>query len=111
VVRAKGALGASLSLALALALSEPLPSWTNAAALGACGAVGYGLSLRLYLRAQRVVGAARTGSIFAAAPFMGAAMAWGVGERVGGLATIGAGALCAVGGAVHLTESHEHSHT
>ena len=110
VVRAKGALGASLSLALALALSEPLPSWRNAAALGACGAVGYGLSLRLYLRAQRVVGAARTGSIFAAAPFIGAAMAWLMGERGGGLATIGAGALCAVGVALHLTESHEHAH-
>jgi drug/metabolite transporter (DMT)-like permease len=111
VVLAKGALGSALSLGIALALSEPMPSWTNAAALGACGAVGYGLSLRLYLRAQRIVGAARTGSIFAVAPFLGAAMAWGLGERVGGLATIGAGALCAVGVALHLTESHDHAHT
>jgi drug/metabolite transporter (DMT)-like permease len=111
VVLAKGALGSALSLVIALALSEPLPSWTNAAALAACGAVGYGLSLRLYLRAQRVVGAARTGSIFAVAPFLGAAMAWVMGERSGGLATIGAGALCAVGVALHLTESHDHAHT
>jgi drug/metabolite transporter (DMT)-like permease len=110
VVLAKGALGSALSLSIALTLSEPLPSWTNAAALGACGAVGYGLSLRLYLRAQRVVGAARTGSIFALAPFLGAAMAWAMGERSGGLATVGAGALCAVGVALHLTESHDHSH-
>jgi drug/metabolite transporter (DMT)-like permease len=111
VVLAKGALGAALSLAIALALSEPLPSWSNAAALAVCGALGYGLSLRLYLRAQRVIGAARTGSIFAVAPFLGAAMAWAMGERGGGLATVGAGALCAVGVALHLTESHAHAHT
>lgn len=110
VVLAKGALGSALSLGVAVAMSEPLPSWTHAAALAACGALGYGLSLRLYLRAQRIVGAARTGSIFAVAPFLGAAMAWAMGERVGGLATIGAGALCAVGVALHLTESHEHAH-
>ena len=110
VVLAKGLLGSALSLGIALALSEPLPSWTNAAALGACGAVGYGLSLRLYLRAQRIVGAARTGSIFAAAPFLGAAMAWAMGERGGGLTTVGAGALCALGVALHLTESHDHAH-
>jgi drug/metabolite transporter (DMT)-like permease len=110
VVLAKGALGAALSLAIALALSEPLPSWSNGAALAVCGALGYGLSLRLYLRAQRVIGAARTGSIFAVAPFLGAAMAWAMGERGGGLATVGAGALCAVGVALHLTESHTHAH-
>ncbi|HEY3821481.1 MAG TPA: DMT family transporter [Polyangiaceae bacterium] len=110
VVLAKGALGAVLSLGIAVATSEALPSWGDAAALGVCGALGYGLSLRLYLRAQRVVGAARTGSIFAVAPFLGAAMAWAMGERTGGLATIGAGALCAVGVALHLTESHEHAH-
>jgi drug/metabolite transporter (DMT)-like permease len=110
VVLAKGAFGSALSLGLALALSERLPSWRDAAALGACGALGYGISLRLYLRAQRIVGAARTGSIFAVAPFLGAAMAWAMGERSGGLATIGAGALCAVGVALHLTESHDHAH-
>jgi drug/metabolite transporter (DMT)-like permease len=111
VVLAKGALGALLSLAIARVVSEAWPALGAAVSLAACGAVGYGLSLRLYLRAQRVVGAARTGSIFAVAPFLGAAMAWTMGERVGGLTTLGAGALCAIGVALHLTESHDHSHT
>ncbi|HEY8042304.1 MAG TPA: DMT family transporter [Polyangiaceae bacterium] len=110
VVLAKGALGAALSLALARALGESWPAWEAAAALAACGAVGYGMSLRLYLRAQRVVGAARTGSVFAVAPFLGAATAWAMGERPGGLGTLGAGALCALGVWLHLTESHEHTH-
>ncbi|HEY6462925.1 MAG TPA: DMT family transporter, partial [Polyangiaceae bacterium] len=111
VVRAKGAIGATLALLVAFLVRERLPSWTDVLALAACGAVGYGLSLRLYLRAQRVLGAARTGSIFAAGPFLGAALAWGLGERTGGLATVAAGALCAFGVALHLTESHAHAHT
>jgi drug/metabolite transporter (DMT)-like permease len=110
VVLAKSSLGAVVSLALGRAFSEAWPAWGPAAALAACGAVGYGASLRLYLRAQRAVGAARTGSIFAAAPFIGAAIAGALGERAGGLATLGAGSLCALGVWLHLTESHEHAH-
>jgi drug/metabolite transporter (DMT)-like permease len=111
VVLAKGALGAALSLGLALAFSERWPSWTAALGLAASGAVGYGVSLRLYLRAQRLVGAARTGSVFAAAPFVGAAFAWTLGEHAGGAATLAAGALCVVGLWLHGTESHGHEHT
>lgn len=110
VVLAKGALGATLSLAMARGTSEPWPSWGAAAALTACGAIGYGLSLRFYLGAQRAVGAARTGTVFAVAPFLGAALAWAMGEHAGGLTTLGAGALCALGVALNLTESHEHGH-
>jgi drug/metabolite transporter (DMT)-like permease len=111
VVLAKGTLGAALSFALARAAGERWPAWGAVAALAATGAVGYGASLRLYLRAQRIVGAARTGSVFAAAPFVGAAVAWALGERAGGASTLAAGALCALGVWLHATESHEHAHT
>jgi drug/metabolite transporter (DMT)-like permease len=111
VVLAKGALGATLSFVLARAFGEPWPAWNSAVLLGACGAVGYGASLRLYLRAQRLVGAARTGSVFAVAPFLGAAMAWAIGEHGGGWATVVAGALCGFGVWLHMTEGHEHAHT
>lgn len=110
VVLAKGALGAALSFSLARAFGERWPAWGAAAALAASGAVGYGASLRLYLRAQRLVGAARTGSVFAVAPFVGAALAWLLGERPGGAATLVAGGLCAIGLWLHGTESHEHEH-
>jgi drug/metabolite transporter (DMT)-like permease len=110
VVLAKGALGAGLSFGMGRALGEPGVAWGAGLALLACGAVGYGASLRLYLQAQRVVGAARTGSVFAVAPFLGAGLAWVMGERAGGLATIGAGALCAAGVWLHVTERHEHPH-
>jgi drug/metabolite transporter (DMT)-like permease len=110
VVLAKSGLGGMVSALLAAVFHEGLPPWPAALALAACGAGGYGLSLRLYLRAQRRIGAGRTGSIFACAPFVGAALAWTLGERVGGAATVFAGALAAAGIWLHLTEEHDHVH-
>jgi drug/metabolite transporter (DMT)-like permease len=111
VVLAKGALGAAASAALAVAFGEAPPALGAMAALTLCGALGYGASLSLYLRAQREIGAARTGSIFAAAPFVGAALAWAMGQRAAGPATFAAGTLFAAGLWLHLTERHEHEHT
>jgi len=111
VVLTKAGLGSIASAALAGMFREQLPPWPGALALAALGAGGYGLSLRLYLRAQRSIGAARTGSIFACAPFVGATLAWMLGERVGGALTVVAGALCALGIGLHLTEKHEHVHS
>jgi drug/metabolite transporter (DMT)-like permease len=110
IVLAKGALGAALSLGLAAAGGEGVPSLRALAALGVCGAIGYGASLRMYLGAQRAIGAARTGTVFAAAPFIGASVAWAMGERAGGALTLTAALLCAAGVALQLTESHDHMH-
>jgi drug/metabolite transporter (DMT)-like permease len=106
----KGALGALLTSSLGLALGEPLPSGLRALVLLGCGATGYGLSLRLYVLAQRRIGAARTGSIFALAPFVGAALAWLVGDRSAGAGTAVAALLFAAGIYLHLTEHHGHRH-
>ncbi len=110
VVVAKSSFGALLSVGLALAASEPLPTSHTTLGLLATGAVGYGLSLRLYLMAQRRIGAGRTGSVFAAAPFLGALTAWAMGDGVASAGTVAAGALVAVGLSLHLTESHGHEH-
>lgn len=107
VVGAKGLLGAALSMTFARALREPWPEGCATVLLLACGAVGYGASLRFYLRAQRAFGAARTGTVFAAAPFIGAAVAWAMGERAGGLPTLAGATLCALGVVVQLTETIE----
>ena len=72
VVMAKAALGSLATATLAVSFGEPLPSLASMLGLLAIGATGYGLSLRFYLLAQRAFGAARTGSVFAFAPFMGA---------------------------------------
>ena len=77
----------------------------------AIGASGYGLSLRFYLLAQRTFGAARTGSVFAFAPFIGAVAAFALGERgVSPYLALG-GVLMLLGVVLHLAESHGHEHT
>jgi len=110
VVAAKGALGAALTLALAFLFGEPAPELRRALALGVLGATGYGLSLRLYLLSQRRIGAARTGSVFAAGPFVGAGLAWAMGDRHASALTGFGAVLLAVGVALHLTERHSHRH-
>lgn len=110
VVLAKAGAGASFSLLTSLLLGEARPTVRYALALLVCGAVGYGLSLRLYLLAQRRLGAARTGSIFAIGPFVGALAAWAIGERGLSATTLVAGALFAAGITLHVTERHRHLH-
>jgi drug/metabolite transporter (DMT)-like permease len=110
VVLAKGAIGALFTALGALALRETIPTPAAAAALLAIGATGYGLSLRLYLLAQRAFGAARTGSVFAFAPFIGAAVAIALGDRSLGWVTAAGAALMLAGVILHLVESHAHEH-
>jgi drug/metabolite transporter (DMT)-like permease len=110
VVLAKASLGTMLTASGAFLLREPLPSLGAAAALLAIGATGYGLSLRFYLLAQRAFGAARTGSVFAFAPFIGAGVAMAIGDRSTDLLTAFAGALMLTGVVLHLAESHAHEH-
>ncbi len=110
VVMAKAALGASATLLLALAAGEPPPQVQQALGLFLVGATGYGLSLRFYLLAQRAFGAARTGSVFAFAPFIGAALAVALGERSPGVLMAVGSALMLAGVVLHLGESHGHEH-
>ena len=111
VVLWKSALGAVATVSLATAAGEGWPGWLAAGWLLFIGAIGYGLSLRLYLLAQRSFGAARTGSVFAFAPFVGALSAIALGDRTlsAGMAT--GGLLMLVGVMVDLAESHDHAHT
>jgi drug/metabolite transporter (DMT)-like permease len=111
VVVVKAALGSVCTLALATLFDEPVPLATTAMGLVAVGATGYGLSLRFYLLAQRTFGAARTGSVFAFAPFIGAIGALALGDRSGSGLMVAAGALMLLGVLLHLMEAHAHEHT
>ncbi len=110
VVLAKASLGASATVVLALVAGEPIAGVLAAAALLSVGATGYGLSLRLYLLAQREFGAGRTGSVFAFAPFIGALGALAFGDRSATWMMAVGGVLMLVGVVLHLAESHGHSH-
>jgi drug/metabolite transporter (DMT)-like permease len=110
VILIKAGLGASLTAVLAIARGEPLPPIDRGAALVACGATGYGASLYLYLLAQCRIGAGRTSSVFALAPFIGAALAWSLGNRTAGPLAIAAVGLLVLGVYLHVTERHHHRH-
>jgi drug/metabolite transporter (DMT)-like permease len=110
VVMLKGAIGAAATALLAFAFKEPLPAVWPALGLLLVGATGYGLSLRFYLLAQRSFGAARTGSVFAFAPFVGALLAVMLGERVGSAWMLAGAILMILGILIHLAEGHAHDH-
>ena len=106
----KGIVAGSANVGLGLAIGGHLPHLGRALAAMLVGFLGYGLSLVLYIRALRSLGAARTGAYYAAAPFVGSAIAlvW-LRESVGRFYVPALG-LMAIGLAIHLTERHEHDH-
>ncbi len=110
VVLGKAVLGTSATALLAVLAGDPLPTLGAALGLMDVGATGYGLSLRFYLLAQRAFGAARTGSVFAFAPFIGAAIAMALGDRSGTWIMAVGGLLMVLGMVLHLAESHGHEH-
>ena len=110
VILIKAALGCSATGLIAWLRAEPVPAAWAVMAVLAVGATGYGMSLRLYLLAQRSFGAARTGSVFAFAPFVGAIAAFALGERSFSLWFILGGALMLLGVWLHLSEDHGHAH-
>jgi drug/metabolite transporter (DMT)-like permease len=110
VVQLKGVVGGLLSGFVSALAGEARPSLGAAVAIAGIGAVGYGLSLLLYLRAQALVGAARTASVFAAAPFVGSAVALALGAPWPGVALALAAALMLAGVWLHASERHGHRH-
>ncbi|HVR18659.1 MAG TPA: DMT family transporter [Polyangiaceae bacterium] len=110
VVFWKAATGAALSVVVALLVHDDWPSLGATIALLVCGATGYGLSIQLYLSAQRRLGAGRTGSLFALAPFVGATLSFALGDRSGAILVVVAASLFAVAIYLHGTEKHGHRH-
>lgn len=72
IVVLKGIFSGLGSLVIALIKAEDLPKPKYIAAALLLGFVAYGLSIFLYIRAQNVLGAAKTSAYYAVAPFVGA---------------------------------------
>jgi drug/metabolite transporter (DMT)-like permease len=110
VVCVKGLGAAPIAYAIARGAHASWPSWPVVGGALALGAVSYGVSLALYVRATRTLGAARTGVLFAAAPFVGAALAIPIAGEPPSLRVAGAALLIAAGVWLLLTERHGHHH-
>lgn len=107
---AKGLVAGAINIAAGLSLGGmPSSNWAVTGAL-AVGALGYGLSLVLYVAGAQQLGATRSQMLFATAPFFGALVAWTVlseamtGWQVAG----GTGMLAAL--LLAATERHLHHH-
>ncbi len=71
IVLLKGIFSGGTSLVISLILGEKAENIPSVLAVLALGCVSYGLSIFVYIRAQRLLGAARTGAYAAVAPFIG----------------------------------------
>jgi drug/metabolite transporter (DMT)-like permease len=103
----KGAVAGAFNLALGLSI-EGAPAGVPAA-LGV-GALGYGVSLVLYVAGAQQLGATRAQMAFSTAPFWGVATAWiAFGEPVQAV-QVGAGVAMAAALALVQSERHAHGH-
>jgi EamA-like transporter family len=106
----KGGTAGLVNLGIALVWGAHLPALRVTLAALVVGFLGYGVSLTLFVRALRELGAARTGAYFSVAPFVGAGVAVTVlAEPLTGGLIIGA-LLMALGVWLHVTEGHAHEH-
>jgi drug/metabolite transporter (DMT)-like permease len=110
IAMVKGLAAGATNLVLALALGAAWPAWTVVLGAGLVGFASYGASLALFVVALRELGTARTGAYFSVAPFFGAVLAVTLLGEPATWPLLAAGALMAVGVALHLSERHEHRH-
>ncbi|MGD9675172.1 MAG: EamA family transporter [Candidatus Bipolaricaulia bacterium] len=106
----KGLVAGAFSLALASGLGRALPSCTTAILALGVGAVGYGASIALFVRSLRDLGAARTGAVFAAAPFAGAALSFALFPERPRAFFYGGAILMGLALALLVRERHAHPH-
>lgn len=112
VVALKGVIAGGANLAIGLSVS----GWGATTGAGdvvwalLIGATGYGLSITLWVKGARDLGAARAQVIFATAPFIGAAIAWSVFQEHVTNRQMLAVLIAAIGVACSLFSQHEHAH-
>lgn len=106
----KGGAAGAANLTIAIAGGASLPALGSVVTAAAVGFLGYGVSLVLFVRALRELGAARTGAYFSTAPFLGPIASIGaLGEPFTARLMV-AGALMGAGVWLHITEYHGHEH-
>ena len=110
IAMVKGLVSGAFSLGLAFALGQGVSPELPVLAGLAVGALGYGLSLALFIKGLKGLGAFRAGALFSIAPFAGALVSILVlGDRVRpGLAA--AGLLMAAAVFLVVRDRHAHAH-
>lgn len=116
IVTIKGLCCGLGSFMIAQVIHEPFPEWRSILLTMLLGFVAYGLSIFLYVRAQRNLGAARTSAYYAAAPFIGTFLALIInGESLSvsyffGLLLMVIGTALVISDTLVTSHQHEHEH-
>lgn len=105
----KGLVAGSVNLAIGVGL-DGAPALRHIAAALAIGAIGYGLSITMWITGARLVGAARGQVIFALAPFVGVVLSWPINGDRPTASILVAFAVSLVGVLVVATSRHGHRH-
>ena len=117
IVVLKGIFSGLGSLVIALIKQETMPGIIYVAAALLLGFVAYGLSIFLYVRAQNVLGAAKTSAYYAVAPFVGAFLSFVfLREQLSWMYLVAlivmiAGSVLVVADTLILHHAHQHQHT
>ena len=108
---AKGSVAGSVNLVLGLGLATSMHIELRQVPVALLvGALGYGVSITLWVKGARDLGAARGQLIFAAAPFIGAVLSWTVLHESVALVQLIAVPIAAAGVGLSLRTSHAHTH-
>jgi drug/metabolite transporter (DMT)-like permease len=106
----KGCVAGITNVAIALSSGSAVASAGSALFAGLLGFLGYGVSLVLFVRALRDLGAARTSAYFSLAPFFGAVLSVVLFRQELSPQLVIAAPLMGLGVWLHLTERHDHEH-
>lgn len=115
IVTLKGLFSGGGAFIIALIAGENIPGAVSVIYSMLLGFVAYGLSIFLYIRAQRELGAAKTSAYYAVAPFVGALLSFVlVGEKLSWIYL--AAAMIMVAGTIlvvmdTIARHHTHAHT
>ncbi len=110
IVVVKGLTAGAASLGLAAALGRPFPALAIVAIALAVGGASYGVSIVLFVRSLRALGAARTGALFGTAPFLAAGLSFAVFREPPGFPFVVSLPLMAAAAWLLARERHEHAH-
>jgi drug/metabolite transporter (DMT)-like permease len=111
IVTIKGLGAGSFSLGMALILGNRLPAMGVILGALVLGSLSYGISIVLFIRAMRSLGAARTSALFGTAPLAGMILSFLLFREIPSWMLILALPLMLVGTLLLLGEEHEHQHT
>lgn len=106
----KGVIAGTTNVAIAMAIGNSAPGLGVVVAALLLGAVGYGVSITLWVSGAREIGAARGQLVFSVAPFVGVVLAWTVLGDAVTLAQVVALGLAALGVSFVVGSGHEHDH-